>query len=200
MAIYATADEAGGFIRIEDDEENVYLNNMLGSASRVVDAHCGWTFDSPTGTETARVFAAVRDRHLLYVDPIANTTNLVVKTDTSGNGTYDLTWSSTDYQMEPLNQRQGGLTDHPYYKIRAVGTRDFPLSREALVQVTADWGWTSGVPDTIRDATILLAKYLHEERQTVSGFAFSDGDAVFTSGKMSPRIKMMLAPYRRVYL
>lgn len=200
MAVYATADEVAAFIRIEDAEESVHLGNLIASASRVVDSYCGWTFDPPTGSATARIFAAVKDSCLLYVDPIANTTNLVVKTDEGGDGTYETTWASSDYQMEPLNQRQGGLTDHPYYKIRAVGTKTFPLSREALVQITADWGWTSSAPDAVRDATILLTKYLHEERQTMSGFAFSDGDAVFTAGKMSPRIKMMLAPYRRVYL
>lgn len=200
MANYATTAEVKSFMRITDTDEDAHVANLVSSASRLVDSHCGFTFDDAAGSATARIFAATKFADLLKVDPISGTTSLVIKTDTGGDGTFDTTWASTDYQLEPLNQRQGGLSDHPYHTIRAVGTKSFPVSHEARVQVTALWGWTSGVPDAIRDATILITKYLHEERNTLSGFAFSeDGGQAYTSGSMSPRIRSMLAPYRRVH-
>ena len=204
MATYASADEAASFIRIDDSDEHPELQTTLDTASRVIDTYCGWTFDDADAAATARVFAVDPriGRDLLYVDPISSTTDLVVKTDESHNGVFDRTWSTSDYQLEPLNQRQGGLTDHPYYKIRAIDTYLFPVwKRQALVEVTARWGWSSGVPDAVRTATILVAKYLHEERMTLSGFAFDNaGTSAFTAGAMSPRVKMLLAPYRRVYV
>lgn len=203
MTTYATADEAASFIRIDDSEEHVELQATLDTASRVVDSYCGWTFDDAADTATARRFAVdIRiGRDLLYVDPISSTTDLVIRTDESHNGVFDRTWSASDYQLEPLNQRQGGLSNHPYYKIRAIDTYLFPVWKgQALVEVTARWGWAGGVPDPVRTATILIAKYLHEERMTLSGFAFdSGGTSAFTAGAMSPRVKMILAPFRRVY-
>ena len=200
MADYATTAQVKSFMRIADTDEDAHVANLVATASRLVDSHCGFTFDDAHGSATTRVFAAHKFDDLMNVDPISSTTNLVIKTDSSGNGTFDQTWATSDYQLEPLNQRQGGLSDHPYHTIRAVGSRWFPVSKEARVQVTAKWGWTSGVPDAIRDATILICKYLHEERNTLSGFAFSeDGGKAYTSGSMSPRIRSMLAPYRRVH-
>lgn len=196
MARYADVSELASFLRVNDPAEDVELAALLDSASRVVDTFCGWTFDAEAGAATARVFAA-SDPTCLDVDPIGSTTGFVLATDSSGNGTFDTTWTSSDYQLEPLNQRRSGLSDHPYTLIRAVGSYGFPCSGEARVQVTAQWGWTSGVPEPVRLATILTAKHAHEERNTLSGIAFGEGVSAYT-GAMTPRVKQMLMPYRRV--
>jgi len=196
MADYATVDELASFIRIDDQQEHVHLGALLTTASRAVDAHCGSTFETAAAAATARVFA-VAFSDLAFVHPISSDTSLVVKTDTGGDGTYDQTWTSSDYQLEPLNQHKSGITDHPYTKIRAIESLRFPTGKRAHLEVTALWGWTSGTPDAVRDATIMHAVRLHERRNMPAGIVAGDGFVARSSLGIDPDVKMLLAPYVR---
>lgn len=193
---YAQVEELAKFLRIDDTVEDTELSMLLEDASRSVDAFCGWgaPFADEAGSATARVFASDR-RDLLITHPIGSATGFVLKTDTSGDGTFDVTWASSDYQLEPLNQIRSGITDFPYFLVRAVGSYEFPVCAEARVQVTAQWGWTSGVPDAVRLATMLLAKSYHDQRHTTAGVAFGEAGTAFTAGFMTPQIKSLLGPY-----
>jgi hypothetical protein len=193
--MYAAADDLAAFLRIHDDTEHPYLAGLLSSSTAAVDAFCGQSFQPAAGSATARTYAA-RFCDLVSVAPISSTTDLVVETDTSGNGTFDVTWVATDYQLEPLDRNVAGLTDHPYTAIRAIAARYFPVDRQARVRVTARWGWAT-IPDSIRDATLMHAARLHERRNAPAGIVAGDGFIGRTSLGMDPDVKALLMPYKR---
>ena len=192
---YLEADELAAFLRIDDTLEHPHLDQLIGSAVEAVAAFCGQSFDSAATSATARLFVADHN-YWLRVDPIASTTDLVVKTDTGGDGTFDQTWASTDYQLEPLNQRHAGLSDHPYTLIRATQSRWFPVDRQARVEVTARWGWTT-VPSSVKDATMLHAARLHERRNAPAGIVAGDGFIGRTSLGIDPDVATLLYPFVR---
>lgn len=132
-----------------DDE----LERAIETASRAIDDYCGRTF-TDVGSATAKTFVP-DDPYRLWVPDFSTTTGLVVAQDTTGDGTFDTTWTlATDIQAEPLDRPNG----YPYTSLVAVGTRQFPTgSRRALIEVTAQWGWAS-VPKPIEQACIIQAQ------------------------------------------
>lgn len=192
---YVEADELAAFLRINDQTEHSQLEQLIASAVEAVAAHCGQSFETAAASATVKTFAA-EDHRWVRVAPISSTTDLVIKTDTGADGTFDTTWDAVDYQLEPLNQEHGGLTDHPYNLIRAARARWFPVDRRARVQVTARWGWTT-VPSSVRDATMMHAARLHERRNAPAGVVAGDGFIGRTSLGIDPDVQSLLAPFVR---
>jgi len=197
---YALLEDVKGAMRITDADEDITVEAVIEAASRLIDAYCDRSFTPATGTPTARTFVA-DNCGLCRVDDFQTTTGLVVKTDGTGDGTFDLTWSSSDFQLEPLNGRRSGQA-WPYHTIRAVGSHDFPTvgarwSGQALVEVTADWGWTA-TPDAVNKATIIQAVSLFKAKDAPLGFAgFGDMGQLRVSSFMHPQATLLLRPYRR---
>lgn len=168
MAYAATA-QLQSWLRINDPDEDPELTIALDQAKQDIDAHCGRTFDKASGTPSDRVFP-VRWSDKLFVDDIANATGLVIAVDTGHDGTFAQTWDAADFQLEPLNQRQAGLTNHPYYVVRAIESKRFPVGPRATVKITADWGWTT-LPKAIETASLIHAGKLHSRRVNAAGVA-----------------------------
>src|SRR5690606_17375049 len=129
------------------------------------------------------------------VADISTTSGLVVKTDDDDDGTFETTWTASDYQLEPLD----GITDsRAVWKIRAVGDRVFPVSVKgrALVQVTAQWGWAA-VPDPITTACLIQSARNANRRQ--APFGIIEYPALGTSARLfaalDPDVKMLVRPY-----
>ena len=190
VAQYVAPTELAAFLRIEDDGEDAYLEGFIQAATSAIDAHCGRSFAGADTSETARTFAA-RWADLIDVDPMANTTGLAIAVDTSGDGIFNQAWASTDYQLEPLNQRRAGLTNHPYTRIRAIESKTFPVGRRATVEVTARWGWAT-VPDAVTQAAMMHAGRLHERRNMPAGIIAGDGFIGRTSLGLDPDVKALL--------
>lgn len=134
------------------------LSIAVDSGSRSIDGFCGRIFYL-AGTASARVFYP-RDPYLAKVDDFYTITDLVIKTDEDNDGTYETTWASADYQLEPLNGVVDGESGWPFWRIRAVGTKRFPCvsaNTRAPLQVTAKWGWAA-VPVNVKDASLILAE------------------------------------------
>jgi hypothetical protein len=75
------------------------------------------------------------------IDDIYTTTGFILKTSTFADGNFDVTWSATDVQLEPLNGYLDGI-EWSFNKLRAIGDYLFPTvnanyGEQALVQVTA---------------------------------------------------------------
>ena len=192
---YLTADELASFLRIQDSEEHPHLDQLISSAVEAVAAYCGQPFTAAASTASAKVFAA-ESASWVRTHPISSTTDLVVRTDTSADGTFDTTWDAVDYQLEPLNQDHAGLTDHPFNLIRAARSRYFPVDRRARVQVTARWGWST-VPTSVRDATLMHAARLHERRNAPAGVVAGDGFIGRMSLGIDPDVATLLYPFVR---
>jgi hypothetical protein len=184
---------------ISDTVDDTALEQAVEAASRAIDGHCSRRFWTDS-TATARVFYPDTP-YVCRVDEFHTTTDLAVKTDTGDDGTYEQTWASSDYQLEPLNGVADGREGVPYRQVRAVGDYTFPTtnaSNRAPVQVTAKWGWAA-VPEPVQQACLLLAAELFKRKDAPFGVAgFGDFGAVRI--REDARVMSMLAPYRRVIL
>jgi hypothetical protein len=198
---YATRNQVKAALRIgtADTLDDDLIDNCVGAASRLIDGYCNRRFWQ-TGTAEARIFQA-EDSFYCSIDDIAGTA-LTLKSSTQADGTFDLTWSRSDYQLEPLNGNLDGLT-WSYDKIRAVGDYLFPTvnanyGEQALVQVTAVFGWPS-VPEPVTQATIIQASRIFKRYDSPLGVAgFGDLGAIRVSRFLDPDMAQLVEPYRRM--
>lgn len=173
----------------------VEIDAVITAASRMIDEHCGRIFyDVDTGNPAARVFAAT-DSCRVRVDDFHTLTSVL--TDSSGNGTFDTTWTATDYQEEPLNGVKAGRTGWPTETLRAVGTRSFPVSRQARVEVTAEWGW-SATPAEITQACLIQSHRLLRRTESPEGvLGFGEFGAVRVTS-VDRDVETLINPFRHV--
>lgn len=194
---YCSLSEVKAALRITDDIDDALLELCIESASRDIDGACDRVFYSTAGA--TRVYVPT-DSFLVETDDIVSITTL--KTSPDGDG-FTVTWTASDYQLEPLNGVAGGLVQ-PYTRIRAIGSYLFPKwdptnvnAHEATVQVVGTFGW-SAVPTAIKQATIILAMRQFKRYDSPLGIAgFSDLGAVRV-GRVDPDVDKLIAPFRRV--
>jgi hypothetical protein len=172
------------------------LGFALDAASEKIRDYCDRIFTkddtADTPSATVRTFVATSPYRLLVRD-FYDTTDLVVKTDTTDNGTYDTTWTvTTDYMAGPFDQRDGW----PYYTIEAVGSRTFPVSRRPTVQVTAFYGW-SAVPDAVEQTCLELAAELWKRGDAPFGVVGVDDFGTVQTATSDMRLLSRLKMYRR---
>ena len=200
---YANRNQIKAALRIgtADTIDDELIDNCAGAASRLIDGYCNRKFWS-VGSATSRVYTA-EDDYYCSIDDIAGTA-LTLKTSSLADGVFDVTWTVTDYQLEPLNGNLDGLT-WSYDKIRAVGDYLFPnvnanYGSQALVQVTATFGWPS-VPEPVTQATIIQASRIFKRYDSPLGVAgFGDMGAIRVSRALDPDVAQLVEPYRRMRL
>lgn len=198
---YATRNQIKAALRIgtADTIDDDLIDNCAGAASRLIDGYCNRQFWS-VGSATTRVYMAENEFYC-HIDDIAGTA-ITLKTSGATDGVFDVTWSTTDYQLEPLNGRLDGL-QWSYDKIRAVGDYLFPTvngnyGEQALVEVTAVFGWPS-VPEPVTQATIIQASRIFKRYDSPLGVAgFGDLGAIRVSRFLDPDMAQLVEPYRRM--
>lgn len=197
---YVEVDDVAAEADIRDDKANTLLGRALNAAQKDVDDYCGWGtngFDQSSGVAAA-LEVVPDDRHVLeLVGGFWTTTDLVIKTDENSDGVYEVTWTSSDYELEPANNQRYGVDGFPYHQIRAVG--DFawsvptgPTSRRKTVEITAIWGWEN-VPAGVETALILRALQLFSRRKTQDGINPISG---FRAGGRDRDWEILLDDYR----
>lgn len=192
---YATQTELKSYMGDSESTDNDKYDDALETASRGIEQYCQRQFNLASSA-TARVYYPVSD---IYAETDDFTTVTSIKTDSGSDLTYETTWATTDYQLEPLNGIWGGETGWPYRKIRAVGSYRFPcveLADRAPLEVTATWGWAA-VPAPVKQACLLLASEAFKlAREAPFGVA---GYGAFGAVRIrdNPRAMSMLAPYCR---
>jgi hypothetical protein len=197
---YATRNQVKAALRIgtADTLDDDLIDNCVGAASRLIDGYCNRKFWQ-SGT-ASRVYQA-EDSFYCSIDDIAGTA-ITLKTSSQADGTFDVTWKVSDYQLEPLNGNLDGLT-WSYDKIRAVGDYLFPTvnanyGEQALVQVTAVFGWPE-VPEPVTQATIIQASRIFKRYDSPLGVAgFGDLGAIRVSRYLDPDMAQLVEPYRRM--
>jgi hypothetical protein len=198
---YATRNQVKAALRIgtADTIDDDLIDNCVGAASRLIDGYCNRRFWQ-TGTAQARVYQA-EDSFYCSIDDIAGTA-ITLKTSSFADGNFDVTWTASDYQLEPLNGNLDGLT-WSYDKIRAVGDYLFPTvnanyGEQALVQVTAIFGWPS-VPEPVTQATIIQASRIFKRYDSPLGVVgFGDLGQIRVSRYLDPDMAQLVEPYRRM--
>ena len=199
---YASLAEVKAAARVTDTVDDALIEMATESASRMVDEYCERRFFT-NGTET-RTYTPT-DFHVLDIDDVAGAT-LTLKTSSALDGNFDVTWATTDYQMEPVNRLESGVT-WPTTALRAVGNYVFtPASYfgaaapmvPATVQVQAVFGFGTAVPTQVKHATILLALRQYKRYDSPTGvLGFGDFGPVRVSSRMDPDVAMILNTYRR---
>ena len=197
---YATLSDVKAAARITDSIDDSLLEIAIESSSRDIDAYTERVFFSSGATAVARVYIP-QDIYLVETDDIISVT--IVKSDSGGNGTFDITWAVTDYQLEPLNGLAGGIST-PSTRIRAIGDYLWPVydprnvnSNQASVQVTGVFGFAS-VPSAIKQATILASLRAYKRYESPTGvLGFSDMGVVRV-GRLDPDVERLVAPYRKI--
>lgn len=200
---YATRNQIKAALRIgtADTVDDDLIDNCAGAASRLIDGYCNRKFWA-VGSATSRVYQADNEFYC-NIDDISGTA-ITLKTSSFPSNGFDVTWTVTDYQLEPLNANLDGLT-WSYDKIRAVGDYLFPTvnanyGEQALVQVTANFGWPS-VPEPVTQATIIQASRLFKRYDSPLGVAgFGDMGAIRVSRALDPDVAQLVEPYRRMRL
>jgi hypothetical protein len=198
---YCSLADVKAAARVTDTIDDTLLELSIESASREIDSYTERVFYSTGGTPVARVYIP-QDIYLVETDDIISVTTL--KSDSTGNGTFDVTWAATDFQLEPLNGRAGGI-DTPATRIRAIGDYLWPVyeprnvnSNQASVQVTGVFGFAT-VPTAVRQACILSALRQYKRYESPTGvLGFSDLGAVRVGTKLDPDVERMIQPYRKL--
>lgn len=199
---YVTTAEVKDALGIVDTNDDTVVDLAVETVTEVID---NWVNRSggtagvfePDASASARTFHA-DDRVTVEVDDFHTTTGLVVETDDDDDGSFETTWSSDDYQVEPVNPKQG----RPYTRIVAVDSETFPIvGRRARVQITAQWGWAS-VPKPVKNAALLQAqrwvKRVKDAPFGVAPLAGFDGAGIRLMNKLDPDVEVMVSPYSRL--
>jgi hypothetical protein len=190
---YCTLNELKASLRIpvSDTIDDDLLELAVEAASRDIDQASERIFYSLSDT---RIFIP-RDSSNTAIDDLVSVTT--IKTSTSADGAFDVTWTSSDYQLMPLNGVAGGMTV-PYDLIYAVGDYSFPQSgQEATVEVVGTWGFSS-VPTAIKQATVLLSARIFKRNDSPGGVMGFGDLGIIRVGRMDPDIDKLIQPYRKI--
>jgi hypothetical protein len=171
------------------------LELAVEAASTAVEQWCGRVFTAATSA-TARVFRPA-DAWTCQVDDISSTTGLLVATDENDDGTFETSWTASDYELSPLNGKSDGQP-WPYTAMLAVGDYQFPTTTmRSPVQITARWGWPGGCPSAVQQATLVQAAMVFKSIDAPFGVAgFGEIGALRVTRRLHPTAEMLLEPYR----
>ena len=193
---YCTLADVKSALRITDSVDDSLIELSIEAASREIDGYCQRAFYSTSAT---RVFNSTNS-FLCETDDIISVTTL--KTSVSGTS-YDTTWPTTDFQLEPLNGVTAGLAQ-PYTRVRAIGLNLFPVwnvtgtySNFASVQITGVFGWST-VPTAIKQAAILLAMRQFKRYDSPLGVAGFGDIGVMRVGRVDPDVEALLMPFKKL--
>jgi len=190
---YCTLADVKASLRISDTVDDSLIELAVESASRLIDTYCARVFYN-MGTAT-RYFSA-QDAYYCPINDIQSIS--LLKTAVNSNGSFDVSWDATDYQLEPLNGFADGVTT-PYTGVRALWRYLFPtIGENALVQITGVWGWAS-IPTGVKQAAIIQAARIFKRNDSPLGVAgFGDMGVLRVGRSLDPDVQQLIDPYRLV--
>ncbi len=198
---YATLAQLKSAVGATQTTDDTVMEMAIAAASRDIDKHCGRRFWQDA-TVQVRTYHA-ENPLLCLVDDISTTSGLIVKSDISGVGAYDLTMTlTTDFLCYPLNAA-AEVPVMPYEELRVVtGVTTTGLGFSVYgtrpgVQVTAKFGWPA-VPDNVTEACVLQAVQLYKSKDAPFGImSFGDGGGGLTVRSMHPVAAGLLMDFRK---
>lgn len=187
---YLTLSEAKSYLDIEDTDDDIHLEIAVEAASRAIDDFCNRRFYSATET---RYYTAC-DSLELAVDDVVSVTTL--KTDPGSDGTFEETWSASDYLLAPFNANTDG---RPYTRILVADDGDytFPVVTRG-VEIAGSFGWPS-VPTAVKQACgIQTNVFFRQVTQGAAPVVTMDGTTFGSSKFLDRTVELLLSPYRRM--
>ena len=163
---YCALSEIKTYIGLSGSGQDTNLESAVESASREIDQYCGRIFYETTSQ--VRTYTPT-NRYELEVDDISTDTGLVVKLDTTDDGSYDTTLTiNTDFIVSPVNRSNVLDQNQPITMLKILDKRSserFDVDIINNVQVTAKYGFSS-VPSAIKQATFLQATRLFKRKDS----------------------------------
>jgi hypothetical protein len=197
---YCTLADVKAALRVSDTIDDALLELSIEASSREIDGICERVFYNTGATAVTRTYIP-QDIFLLETDDIISVTS--IKSDTTGEGGFDLTWDAADYQLEPLNSLAGGIVT-PFTRIRAIGSKLWPIyeprdinAGQASVEITGRFGFAS-VPIEIRQATILMALRQFKRYDSPLGAAGFGDLGVVTVRRYDPDVEALIGPWKKL--
>lgn len=163
---------AGGTFTASDDGN---LNLAIAAASETIDLEFDTTFVADSAT---RYYTAEHADWLPIDDLISVTT---IKTDEDGDGTYEVTMTTADYRLMPVNA-QAGTHKRPYREIgiKQDATYTLPAGIDYGVEIIGNFGYSASAPSSVKQATMLIAHRLWARKDAIFGVAGTAGLGVTT--------------------
>lgn len=183
-------------IDADDSNDDVEILGACRAVARWIDKrYCQRHFYRITATRT---FEAT-DPYCLKIPDLVSVTTF--KTDNDGDGTFETTWSASDYELLCTNVLTE-VEDWPYDEINVVGQYQLPVLcgstrgvRRHRVQITGVWGWPAVPASVTQAAKILSSDYLKLGSMAFGVAGYGEYGAV--RARMSNPAMEMLDPYRR---
>lgn len=189
---YSTLAQVKAALRITDNVDDTLLEMAIESASRAIDQYTNRIFYN---AGTAVRYYAPSDDFNVDIDDIISLTTLA--TMSADDQVYDTTWTSTDYQLEPLNGYADGITQ-PYNHIRAVGDYTFlTLGGEATIKVTGVWGWNS-IPIQVTQATVIQSSRIFKRLDSPLGIISGEYGSMRVGAMLDPDVRQLVDSLRRI--
>jgi hypothetical protein len=191
---YASLAEVKAALHITDSVDDTLIEMAAESASRLIDGYTGRYFYT---SGTAIRYYAAQDDFICEIDDLASAT-ITLQSANNADGVYDVTWKTTDYQLEPLNGFADGIA-WPYTRIRAIGDYLWPISGgEALIKITGVWGWPS-VPTAVTQACVIQSSRIYKRLDSPLGVAgFGDLGVMRVTRDLDPDVAQLIGTYRKV--
>jgi len=172
-------------------DQDAILEEVIEAVSRAIDNYCARRFYLTSENQ----YYTPQDGTTLYINDIGSTSSLSVFTDEDGDGTFEVTWNASDYNLAPYN---ASLNNEPYNMIETSvnGSYSFPLSRRST-KIFAFFGYTA--PKPIAAACLLWSERLFKRYAAPLGTASMSalGEIRLTVNQFDPDVQAMLAPYVR---
>lgn len=163
---YCTLSDLRNELGITDSDDDRKLESVIEAVSRAIDSERGRRFYAATET---RYYGATSADYVITDDLLSITT---LKTDEDADGTYERTWTTSDYTLLPFNAATDGK---PYIKVQRapLGSYYFPTEYAALeykgVQITGSFGYSSTAPAAIKRACLLMGMRVFKRKDMIFG-------------------------------
>jgi hypothetical protein len=169
------------------------LETIIEAVSRLIDNATARQFYASTETR----YYNSKDAYCIETDDIASASGVTVEIDLDGDGTYEYTLASTDYDLAGYNDLLKGW---PYTKLETTPAAQYTFSKARKGnKVTASFGWAA-VPKTITLACILQSNREYQRFKTALGVAGTSAVGTITLDipALDPDVEKLVQPYRRL--
>lgn len=175
-----------------DANRDAQIEKVIQGVSRLIDRYCHRVFYE-SAIDEARYFTA-DEPHIVFTDDIQSVTS--IKTDDDADGTYENTWTTSDYRLMPAN-----ATPKNWIAIKPNGIYTFPVGHYAGVEITGKFGFCtlSNVPDEIREACLIQSERIWLRQQAPFGVVGGGEMGQLVSiAKFDPDVELLLKSYVRL--
>ena len=163
---YCALSEIKTYIGLTGSGQDSNLESAIESASREIDQYCDRIFYV---TSSENRYYTPTNFFEVEIDDVSSTTGLVVKLDTTDDGTHNKTLTlNTDYIVMPINRTNKVGQNQPITSLKILDSRSSERFDPKIinnVKVTGTFGF-SAVPDSIKQATFLQATRLFKRKDS----------------------------------